>query len=111
MLNDLDNLFVTTGVEAFNSVFKDVPSEKAQEIKAAIIAQLQKDATNTAPDTIVVTIDKFAAFVDAGMHYSTNAKAINITDTAKALIDKLATGTGFFGMLGGLLKLNSLIKT
>lgn len=110
MLTTQDLTFIQTGADAFNSIFKDIPSEKAQEVKAALIAELSKEQTDNTPDSIVVTVDKVVAFVDCGLHYSTNAKAINIADSAKAVVDKLATGSGFFGLLGGLLHLNKAIK-
>lgn len=101
--------FADSGVDFLNSVFSQIPNADVQAVKAEIVARLAADATQTA-DTIEQTVGKGLDFVDAGIHLSTNAKAINIADIIDKTYNAFVSGGGIFGLIGGLIKLKSATK-
>lgn len=108
-LTTQQQVFADKGVDFFNSVFGQIPSADAQAVKAEIVARLAAEATQPV-DAIEATVGKGLDFVDAGIHLSTNAKAINIADIIDNAYNAFITKGGIFGLIGSLIKLKHVAK-
>ena len=101
--------FVDKGADFFNSVFSQIPSADAQAVKAELLAKLTADAA-LPTDNIEQTIGKGLDFIDAGIHLSTNEKAITIGDLVDSTYNALAGGGGFISAIVGLFKIKNALK-
>ncbi len=111
MLTQQEQTFIDSGADFVYSVLGQIPNEKFQEVKNELIKKLTYVAEQGPADKIETTIGKGLDFADAGIHLSSNAKAITIADAIDMLYKAVTGGKGLFAIIGSLIKANHAIKS